>query len=65
MSGRRFEGKARESSECRTPLAKKFYSREPLLPRVYHDEAHGTEMFNQTYREQFTAELLALLEMLR
>lgn len=40
-------------------------SQEPRLLRVFPGEAHGTEMFNQPYGEQFTAELLAFLEMLR
>jgi predicted alpha/beta-hydrolase family hydrolase len=40
-------------------------AQEPKLLRIFPGEVHGTEMFNQPYGEEFTAELLAFLESLR
>lgn len=40
-------------------------AQEPKLLRIFPGEVHGTEMFNQPYGEEFTAELLAFLEVLR
>ncbi|MBN1148955.1 MAG: alpha/beta fold hydrolase [Anaerolineales bacterium] len=40
-------------------------SQEPKLLRVFPGEAHGTYMFYEPYRDEFTAELLAFLETVR
>jgi len=40
-------------------------SQEPKQIRVFPGDAHGTEMFKQSYEEEFTAELLAFLEAVR
>jgi len=40
-------------------------AQEPKQFRDFPGEAHGTEMFDQPYGEEFTAELVAFLEMLR
>jgi pimeloyl-ACP methyl ester carboxylesterase len=40
-------------------------SQEPKQLRIFPGEVHGTEMFDQPYAEQFTAELLAFLETVR
>ena len=40
-------------------------AQEPKQLRVFPGNVHGTEMFSQPYAEEFTAELLAFLEMLR
>jgi len=40
-------------------------SQEPKLLRIFPGDVHGTKMFDQPYREEFTAELLAFLEWVR
>ena len=40
-------------------------AQEPKQFRGFPGEAHGTEMFDQPYGEEFTAQLVAFVEMLR
>jgi pimeloyl-ACP methyl ester carboxylesterase len=50
------------------PLAiKSMYkvAQEPKALRIFPGEAHGTQMFNQPYGDEFTAVLLAFLESVR